>query len=500
MKLWQRILLIGLIGTVPLFIVSVLMVNMAYRNASTFSLQEQYGIAFERPLEKLLALLPRYEETAREALAGDAAARSDLAAQQRQIDAAMTDLAAKYNGDLGHALKFTNTELALRGRDNARLSNLQADWSDLKSASLADAAGGTVVRAMVEIIRTMIVHSGDLSNLILDNELDSYYLVDISLITLPRTQQLLGDISLQVGDWMRRGEAGAHKDEITALAALLRQDNLDRIVSSAETALREDKNFHGVSPSLQKNLPPNVDRFKDACGALLQKLGQVANGESVTVEDFEGAGWNAQLKSIRLWETTTDELERLLNIRLEVIQSNHLLDYAVIFATLVVVAAIMGFLVHKLLAAQHTEMERGEERFRRLIEKAPVAVDIVRDGKTIFVNSKYLEIFGYQREDQVIGRPYIEQWAPEFRAQIQENARKRLAGEPVPTDYDALALHCNGTRFPVHITAALVHLPDGDANVAFLTDIRERQQLEDQQRNRRGHELPDFLPRDRRHA
>ena len=54
----------------------------------------------------------------------------------------------------------------------------------------------------------MIVHSGDLSNLILDNELDSYYLVDISLITLPRTQQLLGDISLQVGDWQRRGEAG----------------------------------------------------------------------------------------------------------------------------------------------------------------------------------------------------------------------------------------------------------------------------------------------------
>ena len=482
MKLWQRILLIGLIGTVPLFVVSVLMVNMAYRNASNFSVQEEYGIAFERPLEKLLALLPHYEETARQALAGDALAKADLVPQQQQIDAAMADLTAKYNGDLGRALKFTNTELAVRGRDNARLSNLQSDWNNLKSASLADAAGGTVVRAMVEIIRTMIIHSGDLSNLILDNELDSYYLVDISLITLPRTQQLLGDISLQVSDWQRRGEAGAHKDDITAMAALLRQDNLDRIVSSAETALREDKNFHGISPSLQTNLPPAVDQFKDSCGTLLDKLDRIAAGENISADELEAAGWDAQLKSIHLWETSTDELQRLLTIRLEVIESHHIRDYAIIFATLLLVAMIMGFLVHKLLAAQHGAMQMSEERFRKLIEKAPTAIGISRHGKNIYANQKYLDMFGYTRADELAGRLIAEQWAPEFRAQVEEYAKKRLAGLPVPSDYEAIALHRDGTKFPVHIAAAVVNLPDGEANMGFLTDISERRQLEDQLR------------------
>jgi PAS domain S-box-containing protein len=482
MKLWQRILFIGLIGTVPLFVVSVLMVNMAYRNASNFSIQEEYGIAFERPLENLLASLPHYEETVREALAGDDAAKADLVQQQKQIDAAMADLAAKYNGDLGRALRFTNTELALRGRDSARLSNLQSDWNNLKTASLADAAGGTVVRAMVEIIRTMIVHSGDLSNLILDNELDSYYLVDISLITLPRTQQLLGDISLQVGDWLRHGEAGAHKDEIASMAALLRQDNLDRIVASAQTALREDKNFHGISPSLQTNLPPAVDQFKDACGALLQELDDIAAGNDIPVDEFEDAGWDAQLKSISLWETSTDELEQLLKIRLAIIKKDHLWDYAVIFATLLVVAVAMSFLVHKLLAAQHAEMQRSEERFRRLIEKAPTAIRISRHGEAIYVNQKFLDMFGYDREDELVGHPIIEQWSPEFRAQIADYARKRLVGEPAPSEYEGLVLHRDGSTFTVHVAATVVNLPDGEANMAFLTDIRDRQQLEDQLR------------------
>ena len=42
--------------------------------------------------------------------------------------------------------------------------------------------------SFVATIRTMITHAGDTSNLILDPDLDSYYLMDVTLLALPQTQ------------------------------------------------------------------------------------------------------------------------------------------------------------------------------------------------------------------------------------------------------------------------------------------------------------------------
>ena len=60
-RLWRRIVLVGLIGAVPLFVVSLILINVAYSAAIDFGQQEQRGNAFQRPLERLLELLPHYQ-------------------------------------------------------------------------------------------------------------------------------------------------------------------------------------------------------------------------------------------------------------------------------------------------------------------------------------------------------------------------------------------------------------------------------------------------------
>jgi PAS domain S-box-containing protein len=133
-----------------------------------------------------------------------------------------------------------------------------------------------------------------------------------------------------------------------------------------------------------------------------------------------------------------------------------------------------------------TERKRAEEalqasavRFRMLIERAPVAISISRGGRTIYVNQKYLDLYGFQNVDELVGQPVTDQWAPEFREMVMERAQQRARGEPVPSEYEGIGLRKDGSQFPMHISVALVELPDGPASMAFLTNITERKLAEE---------------------
>ena len=348
MKLWHYILLAAAVGVLPMTGILMFVIGTSVNKDINFGAQEMRGDAFQRPLEQLLDLFPRYQAAARKAQAGDDSAKAGMADLQRQIDSQLQTLAASYNGELGQALKFTDAELASRKRDSARLSVVQAGWDSLKSAPLAVAAGDEAAGNLVTSIRAMIAHAGDLSNLILDTDLDSYYLVDITLSTLPQTQQRLSDITGQVGGWLRDGTVATNKSQIAVMAAMLQQDDQDRITGDAQTSLSEDKNFYGVSASLQKNLPPAIDKYTAANQAFLGLLNRVAAGENVPVSDFETAGWNARAESFRLWDTSISELDSLLTIRLSAFRHNRLLSFSGIGATFALVVVVVWFIVRRL--------------------------------------------------------------------------------------------------------------------------------------------------------
>src|SRR4051812_46469285 len=227
LKLWQKIVVIICTFTLPLGVLAVF-VFQGYHKDINFAQFEKYGNEYQRPLEAVLELLPQHQSLATRYLAGDKQLKPDFAAKAAQIDKAFETLEA-VDGKLGATLQFTPEGLAKRKREHVQVRNVKSEWQNLKSQwdrlSLQNCQEQHA--HLIADLRTMITHAGDLSNLILDPDLDSYYLMDVTLLALPQTQDRLATIIGYGEDLLKK--KGPAKSEITQLAvhgALLKEADL----------------------------------------------------------------------------------------------------------------------------------------------------------------------------------------------------------------------------------------------------------------------------------
>jgi PAS domain S-box-containing protein len=126
-------------------------------------------------------------------------------------------------------------------------------------------------------------------------------------------------------------------------------------------------------------------------------------------------------------------------------------------------------------------LRESELRFRMFIEKAPLAISLARGATGLYANEKFLELWRYKSNDEVVGRSLLEHWAPHDRPIIAERMRQRALGLPVPP-YQRLAQRADGTTFPARLEAVSVELPDGPVTAAFITDETDRSLAEEARR------------------
>ncbi len=125
----------------------------------------------------------------------------------------------------------------------------------------------------------------------------------------------------------------------------------------------------------------------------------------------------------------------------------------------------------------------SEERFRQLSEASFEAVVIGQDGVILDVNPQFLEMFGYQRPEEVVGKGAGVFIAPEHLDQVKHNIAANYQ-----QIYQSVALRKDGTRFQVEIRGKSVRYQDRQVRVTSIRDISDRLKDEDAL-NRRTEEL-----------
>ena len=94
------------------------------------------------------------------------------------------------------------------------------------------------------------------------------------------------------------------------------------------------------------------------------------------------------------------------------------------------------------------------------------------------MNQKFLEMFGYDNSNSIIGDATHKQVHPDDRARVMEYTRKRQRGEPFPSRYGFKGVKKDGTTIFIEASVASIGYHGEPASLAYLRDITERRQLE----------------------
>jgi methyl-accepting chemotaxis protein len=328
MSLGKRIAAAGCLVLLTVSVALFYFISKGFSKDIAFATMEQRGNRYQRPLEDLLESLTDRQLLARRALAGKGDPPGQLADAGRRVDQAMQALQT-VDAQLGRALQFTQEGLAMRKREHFQWETLQREWDSLRN--------GTAVRSvedsdrahahLIADVRTMIVHAGDTSNLILDPDLDSYYLMDATLVALPQTQDRLATIQMLGEDVLASGKIGeSQRIQLAVAAAMLKEADLGRFMGDLQTALNEDQNFYGVSQTLQQNLPAAGQQYSKANEALLALLQKMVDAPDtpLSATEFDAAANEARRASFHLWRTGVEELDNLLQKRIDSLASSRL--------------------------------------------------------------------------------------------------------------------------------------------------------------------------------
>ena len=112
-------------------------------------------------------------------------------------------------------------------------------------------------------------------------------------------------------------------------------------------------------------------------------------------------------------------------------------------------------------AAPGAAAEERRSWQRALLDESPLAIAMAAGGLTTYGNAGYLKLFGYQRLEELLGRPLVEQIAPESRVAMLDRIERRRRGEAVPPSIEVIALRKDGGRFVDLITSKTLQPPTG---------------------------------------
>jgi PAS domain S-box-containing protein len=423
LKISQKLMLISILFVMPDSVMLYLFITAINDNIH-FARLEQKGNEYQRPLEDLLELIPQHGQLALRALAGRQSVAKELSANEEKIVRAFGNLES-VDSHIGADLEFTDEGLAKRKRERARVSLVRKEWDDLashlKEMTPAECADRHV--QLIADIRLMIVHAGDMSKLILDPVLDSYYMIDATLMALPQTQDRLAEM-------MAHGEtvldhatlSNPERQKFAIFARMLKEDDMERIIGSVQTSMNENPNEYGFNSTLTPRVQPVLSAYIQATQKFIDLTNRVVDSPNaeVTQQEYLLTGNAASAASFKLWRIADEELDKLLQIRIESYQWRRTRSLFVAAGALMAAIGFVTFITRSIsgplkrqasqlrianeaLQGEIAERERmeaalrtAEEQYRGIFENAVEGIfQTTVDGRYLVANPTLARIYGY---------------------------------------------------------------------------------------------------------
>jgi two-component system, cell cycle sensor histidine kinase and response regulator CckA len=123
-------------------------------------------------------------------------------------------------------------------------------------------------------------------------------------------------------------------------------------------------------------------------------------------------------------------------------------------------------------------LRESEERFRSVVEGAPVSILIQADGIYRYMNAAAVTMFGGETAGQLVGHPVAERIHPDSRAAVKERIRMLKEGSLAVPFIEEQLLRLDGSAIDVEVSAKRFIFEEREGSIVFVRDITERKREE----------------------
>jgi two-component system cell cycle sensor histidine kinase/response regulator CckA len=123
-------------------------------------------------------------------------------------------------------------------------------------------------------------------------------------------------------------------------------------------------------------------------------------------------------------------------------------------------------------------LRESEQRYRTVIEHCNDGVAIGKESINIFVNQRYVKMFGYESAEEIVGKPISLIAHPDEINRMKDMNLRRQKGESVPSRYELTAIRKDGEPIDIEISATRIIYRGESATLAYVRDITERKRAE----------------------
>ncbi len=339
----KKFALIGLLFVFSLGVMTYMVISEA-RVSLNFTKKEKLGIEYIYPVRKLLENLQQHRGMTNALLSGDKSFSQKISEKQIQIEEdikRIVEIDKKY----GNTLKSTE-----------KLNAIKNKWQDLKDrvSGLKPKESFELHTALITDTLSFISHVADTSNLILDPELDSYYLMDLIVSKLPLLTETIGQArGMGAGIAARKTITPDEKFNLTILYSQIKS-TIEASNTSLQTAANENP---GLKPKLEGRAREGISSTNDFLKVLDSRLLKVGKID-IAPKDYFDASTAAIGANFTLYDNIAPSLEGLLKTRIEkLLRRIYIASFIAVFMIIAVTYLFIAFYISTMDAV--TELKKA---------------------------------------------------------------------------------------------------------------------------------------------
>ena len=300
LKVWQKLVLMGVLFLIPFAVVTFKLISSVNTLGVNFARQERNGLRYLKPLHGYVRSLQRHRGLAAGFLSGDTTFKSDLQREREQI-ADSTAAVDAVDMQLGAVLDTTERWRQIK----SEAQNLVERTPALSAQESFEAHTRLIAEAIA-----LVSHVGDTSKLTLDPDLDSYYLMNVTVFQGPEAAEKLGQIrALGTAIATEKKFSAVQRKELSRLAAVL-----DYIVAGVDLSLTKAiANNAALKPQVEDMISRHSEPLRD----FRQAYARLADGSAPSTgpQQFFLSATSAVDAEYSLLNQILPTLDRLLEAR-----------------------------------------------------------------------------------------------------------------------------------------------------------------------------------------